>query len=110
MEFVKRVVGIPGDMVSIHAPNALINGKILDDPPIFKEITSGANGYSGYTDGPLLATDTDKIILGKNEYLVFGDNSQNSLDGRFFGPIKRSKIKGKVVLIYWPFERKGRPE
>jgi signal peptidase I len=97
-------------MVSIHAPNVLINGKILDAPPIFKEITSGANGYSGYTNALLLATDNDKIVLGKGEYLVFGDNSQNSLDGRFYGAIKRSNIKGKVVLIYWPFERKGIPK
>jgi signal peptidase I len=108
--WVKRIVGIPGDTVSIHAPNVLINGKILDEPPIFKEIASGANGYSGYTNAQLLATDKDKIVLGKDEYLVFGDNSQNSLDGRYFGAIKRSNIKGKVVWIYWPFERKGRPQ
>ena len=108
--WVKRIVGIPGDTVSIHAPDVLINGKILDDPPIFKEIASGSSGYSGYTNVQLLATDEDKIVLGKDEYLVFGDNSQNSLDGRYFGAIKRSNIIGKVVLIYWPFERKGRPE
>jgi len=58
----------------------------------------------------LLATDKDKIVLGKDEYLVFGDNSQNSLDGRYFGAIKRGNIKGKVVLIYRPFDRKGKPE
>jgi len=109
-EYVKRIVGVPGDTVSIHAPNVLINGKVLDDPPIFKEITNGAKGDSGYTNALLLATGDDKIVLGKNEYLVFGDNSQNSLDGRFYGAIKRSNIKGKVILIYWPFERKGRPE
>jgi signal peptidase I len=109
-KYVKRIVGVPGDTVSIHAPNVLINGKILDDPPIFKEIASSENGYSGYTNALLLAADNDKIVLGKDEYLVFGDNSQNSLDGRYFGAIKRSSIKGKVVLIYWPFERKGRPE
>ncbi len=109
-KYVKRIAGVPGDTISIHAPNVLINGKMLDDPPIFKEIAAGANGYSGYTNALLLATDSDKIVLGKDEYLVLGDNSQNSLDGRYFGAIKRSNIKGKVILIYWPFERKGRPE
>jgi signal peptidase I len=108
--FVKRIVGVPGDTVSIHAPNVLINGKILDDPPIFKKISGAENGYSGYTNAAWLATDDDKTVLGKDEYLVFGDNSQNSLDGRYYGAIKRSNIKGKVILIYWPFERKGRPE
>jgi signal peptidase I len=109
-EYVKRIVGVPGDTVCVHAPNVLINGKILDDPPIFKNIAAGADGYSGYANAGLLRTDDDKIVLGKDEYLVFGDNSQNSFDGRYFGAIKRSNIKGKVVLIYWPFERKGRPE
>jgi signal peptidase I len=105
-EFAKRIVGIPGDTVSIHPPDVLINGKILDDPPIFKKIASGLDGYLGYTNAMLLATDKDKIVLGKDEYLIFGDNSQNSLDGRYFGAIKRSYIKGKAILIYWPFDRK----
>jgi len=58
----------------------------------------------------IFSTDIDKIVLGENEYLVFGDNSKNSLDGRYYGAIKRNNIRGKVILIYWPFERKGRPE
>jgi signal peptidase I len=109
-EYVKRVVGIPGDTVSIRPPNVLINGKILDEPPVFRRISAGANGYSGYTNALLLATDTNTIDLGKDEYFVLGDNSQNSLDGRYFGAIKRQNIKGKVVLIYWPFDRKAKPE
>jgi len=110
VEYVKRIVGVPGDTVSVHAPNVLINGKTLDDPPVFKKMAAGADGYTGYTNAQLLAKDDDKIVLGKDEYLVFGDNSHNSLDGRYYGAIKRSNIKGKVVLTYWPFDRKGRPE
>ena len=109
-EYVKRVVGIPGDTVSIHEPYALINGKRLDTPDIFKKLASGTNDYWGYTTAYLLASDKDKIVLGKDEYLVLGDNSQNSLDGRYYGPIKRGSIIGKVVLIFMPFDRKGSPE
>jgi type IV secretory pathway protease TraF len=54
----------------------------------------------------LLTTDTNEIILDRNEYFVIGDNATNSLDSRYFGSIKRNHIKGKAILIYWPFDRK----
>jgi signal peptidase I len=108
--FVKRAVGIPGDTVSIHPPFVFINGEKLADPEIFKKMAAGSNGYSGYVCAGLLGTDKDEITLVKDEYLVLGDNSKNSLDGRYFGPIKRESIIGKVTWIYWPPERRGRPE
>ena len=55
-------------------------------------------------------TTEDEIALGDDEYLVLGDNSPHSLDGRYFGPIRRSSIVGKVMSIYSPASRKGRVE
>ncbi len=51
-----------------------------------------------------------KVELGDDEYLVLGDNTPSSLDGRYFGPIQKSSIVGKVVRVYWPFHRAGVPE
>lgn len=107
---VKRVVGIPGDAISVKAPNIFVNGKRLEQPPIFQKITSGEDGYNGYVNAGLLANDVSIVALGKDEYFVCGDNGTNSLDSRYFGAIKRNSIKGKVILIYLPFERKGVPE
>lgn len=108
--FVKRVVGIPGDKVSINPPSVLVNGVKLAEPEIFKRIAECSNGYAGYTSMGLLGQAGDEIALGEDEYFVLGDNSTNSLDGRFFGAIKRDAILGKVVWIYWPPDRRGKPE
>ena len=57
-----------------------------------------------------LSNEADELKLGEDEYLVLGDNSRRSLDGRYFGPIPRESIIGKVIKIYWPFDRFGAPE
>ncbi|MCX6894136.1 MAG: signal peptidase I [Verrucomicrobia bacterium] len=108
--FVKRVVGIPGDKVSINPPFILINGSKLTEPKVFSKIAASSNGYAGYSNMGLMARVDDAIALGENEYFVLGDNSPNSLDGRFFGAIKRGDVLGKVVWIYWPPDRRGMPE
>jgi signal peptidase I len=106
---VKRVVGIPGDTVSIRPPFVQINGKELVDPPIFAKIASGSNGFSGYAAIGHLS-EGRQVTLGPDEYFVLGDNSRNSLDSRFFGPIKRKRIIGRAAWIYAPSERRGRLE
>ena len=114
--YVKRIVGLPGETVSINPPNLIVNGKIVTEPDIFKAIAERQNGYHGYVvankniDGALLASPDKSITLADDEYLVFGDNSKNSLDGRYYGPIKKSSILGKVIYRYAPANRKGRIE
>jgi signal peptidase I len=111
--YIKRIVGLPGETVSINPPNILINGVPLKQPDIFTSISESLNGHSGYTMAisgpttPILTTPENSVTLGKFEYLVLGDNSQNSLDSRYFGPIKRFSILGKVVYRYFPAHRKG---
>ncbi len=111
--YLKRIVGLPGETVSIHPPEILINGKLITEPEILVTISSGQKGYHGYTlahDGSdaILTTPAKSITLGDDEYFVMGDNSERSLDSRYFGPIKRSSILGKVVYRHSPPHRKGR--
>jgi len=108
--YVKRLAGLPGERVSIHPPFLYINGHKVTTPEVFNKIASGFGGHSGYLLGLLLKTETDEITLGSDEYFVLGDNTDNSLDGRYFGPIRRNSIIGKVAWIYAPLERKGYPE
>jgi signal peptidase I len=108
--FAKRVVGVPGDKVSICPPFVCINGRELADPPFFQTMASGTGGYSGYLNGGMFPSLKDEIVLGPDEYFVLGDNSSNSLDSRHFGPIKCDSIVGKVNWIYWPPGRRGAPE
>jgi signal peptidase I len=113
--FVQRLVGMPGETIRIDPPYVTVDGVRLIDPPIFQEISERQNGFTGYclAYGTLpmdayLTSPTNAITLGSEEYLVLGDNSPNSKDGRYFGPIKRKAILGKAFYIYAPADRKGR--
>jgi signal peptidase I len=112
--YVKRVIGLPGENVSIDPPSVLVDGKRITEPPILEEITKGEGAFSGFRlavhpDG-ILNKPTDTITLGPDEYFVLGDNTANSKDSRYFGPVPRDSIVGRVVKIYWPPSRIGSPE
>jgi signal peptidase I len=111
--WVKRIVGLPGERVSIKPPFVYVNGQKLTSPKIFQEIQSHEHGYEGYIlpgiypPADFLRSETDAIQLGSDEYLVLGDNSPRSLDGRFWGALARRNIVGRVTKVYWPLERMG---
>ena len=111
--YIKRLVGLPGETIRIDPPYVSVNGTRLMEPPIFREIAEGRNGFGGYhlaisnsTTAAYLSSPASEITLGPEEYLVLGDNGKNSLDGRYFGPIKRNAILGRAFYIYAPAERK----
>lgn len=86
-DFVKRVVGLPGDTVAMLNGTLLVNGKSVDEP----YITHKANyNMSPYT-------------LAEDEYFVLGDNRSNSNDSHIIGPLKRSQIIGHVRCVVFPF-------
>ena len=113
--FVQRIAAIPGDVVSIRPPALAINGAVLREPEFFDWMARQTNGYEGFVlpppgrpgDPPLMMTTNGTMKLEADEYLVLGDNSKNSLDGRYFGPIRRKAIVGKVTWIYFPLDRMG---
>jgi len=111
--YVKRIAGLPGERVSIQPPYLCINGQRVTDPPIFETIASGKNGYSGFVlihdfgGSQYLASETNSVQLGDDEYFVLGDNSPSSLDSRFWGPVPRRSIVGRVTKVYWPSDRMG---
>jgi len=89
-DLVKRVIGLPGDVISSRGGRVYINGAPLHEPWLAPGIvTTGIR--------------TQKIPPG--EYFVMGDNRSDSQDSRFFGPIARSLIVGRVVLRFWPLSR-----
>ena len=110
--FVKRIVGLPGERVSIQPPYLYINGQRVSDPPIFETIQLAQNGYSGYVLPKVprpdyLGSETNSVQLGEDEYFVLGDNSRSSLDSRYWGPVRGHSIIGQVTRIYWPLDRMG---
>jgi signal peptidase I len=112
--YVKRVAGLPGERVRIDPPFLVVNDQKVTEPLIFKMISDKAEGYAGFQCGPGPGTESDgeipvksseEIILGKDEYFLLGDNTRNSYDSRFCGPVQRKNIIGLVTRIYWPFDR-----
>ena len=86
-DFVKRVVGLPGDTVAMLNGTLILNGKAVDEP----YITHKANyNMAAYT-------------LKEDEYFVLGDNRSNSNDSHIIGPLSRSQIIGHVRNVIFPF-------
>ena len=109
--YVKRLAGLPGETLGIDPPYLLVNEQRVTEPAIINQLaTSHHGGFCPGTPMPAfptpLASPSARLTLGPDEYLVLGDNTRNSLDGRYFGPIKRSAIIGKVFYIYAPATRK----
>ena len=99
-DFVKRVIGVPGDTIIIVSGSVFLNGKVLNEDYI-KSITP--QGRLWFGDG----IKPDITILKDREYFVLGDNRMGSNDSRNWGPVHEDNIRGKVWAIYWPFDRLG---
>lgn len=105
--YVKRMVGLPGETVSIDHPDLLIDGDPNRDHPGIRRIADMAPGYAGYTltgqrTGYLHSWGQTRR-LNEIEYLALGDNTRNSRDSRFWGPVPRDNLVGPACFIYWPF-------
>ncbi len=113
--YIKRMVGLPGESISLAPPYLLVNGEKATDPRFEKLFHN--DEYSGYVFGaqgagldPLIAKAEDSIQLKNDQYLFFGDNTHNSLDGRYFGGVDRDRILGSAFFVGLPFDRAGRVE
>ncbi len=89
-DLIKRVIGLPGETVTIENQQVWVDGLLLDEPYI-----KAAPRYSG------------TWTLGPDEYFVLGDNRNNSNDSHAFGPVTRERVIGRAALIYWPPEDWG---
>ena len=84
-DFVKRVVGLPGETIRIHHGEVLVDEQLLDEPYLAE------NGRSN----------SHEITLGEGEYYVLGDNRNHSSDSRAWGVVPKENVKGKVWMVYW---------
>jgi signal peptidase I len=88
--FIKRVIGVAGDLVEIHDDAVYVNGVKLVEPYIYEgQSTAPTSGQSSWRVGP-------------GQLFVMGDHRQESQDSRAFGPIQKSTLIGRAWLRYWP--------
>ncbi len=94
-DFIKRVIGIPGDKVEIIDEKLFINDRPYPDD--FGVYTK----RSGHTVNPGTKYNYGPVTVPEGGYLVMGDNRDHSYDGRFWGFVPESSIKGEAFMIYW---------
>ncbi|MGH7954212.1 MAG: signal peptidase I [Limisphaerales bacterium] len=102
--YVKRIVGIPGDDLSIQNGHLYNHGQILSQPPILAKLEF----FNPFTSQVYLINPTNDYKVPDGCYFVVGDNTINSLDSRFYGAVSQNSIIGRVSKIYWPLDRVGR--
>jgi signal peptidase I len=100
VNYIKRVVGLPGETVQILHGQVLICQRphvgcyVLHEPYLDQAENQDTGNFGPY-------------VVPQGDYFVMGDNRDDSLDSRFWGPVPRRNIIGEAFLIYWPLDRLG---
>lgn len=111
--WVKRVIGLPGDTVTCVNDVVFINGKVLDETqyidPDYRQSCVDKFGYFNKVpnEDNTDVKDFDEVKLGNDEYYVMGDNRPYSKDSRYVGPVKKSQLFAKNMLVLLPFSDMG---
>ncbi|MBE0408979.1 MAG: signal peptidase I [Anaerolineales bacterium] len=87
-QYIKRIIGLPGEIVRINAGQVQINGEILTEPYLLDSTVRGGEWQ-----------------VPADSYFVLGDNRNNSSDSRVWGMVPADKLIGKALVIYWPPDR-----
>jgi signal peptidase I len=109
-DFIKRVIGLPGDTIELRNKRVYVNGRrldepyvyYLDDPPPLPEEMSLSNDVAGVSGDPRVQY--GPVTVPPGHYFAMGDNRDNSQDSRYWGFLPRENVKGKALVIYWSYE------
>jgi signal peptidase I len=98
-DFIKRVIGLPGETLELRGRVVYINGQPLTEPYVhfLRPVATGADALDRRDDyGP--------VTVPEGHYFMMGDNRDNSQDSRFWGFLSQDYIKGKALMVYWSYE------
>lgn len=106
--YVKRLVGVPGDRIEIREPVLYRNGNPITGAKSFDREARKEGKYPGYRNAGKLGVG-DTITVPDDGFFALGDNSPNSLDGRFWGYVPAADVIGRPLFIYYPLTRRWGP-
>jgi signal peptidase I len=98
VDFIKRIIGTPGDRVKVADGHVYINGEMLKESYLNPSILTPSGAF---------IQEGEEVTVGPNEYLVFGDNRTASSDSREWGYLPKEDIIGRVIFRYWPSDAIG---
>jgi signal peptidase I len=103
-DFIKRVIGLPGETVELRDKKVYINGTALDEPYVhFLSPPSGPSELHEVTSFDVRER-YGPVTVPPDHYFMMGDNRDNSQDSRYWGFLPRENIKGKSLVIYWSYQ------
>jgi len=111
-DYVKRVIGLPGDTIMVHGRRVFVNNRVLEE--------NGEQGYRVWWKAGGARCDARRsyddmfgvcrpLVIPPGHYFVMGDNRDASQDSRIWGPLPREAIKGRPLAIYWSYESERNP-
>jgi len=101
--YIKRLGGLPGDTLRIDPPFLYVAGKKAEGYG-FERVMSARPLYRGYAFGhDYLSKPDQSYTVPRNGYFALGDNSYNSYDSRYWGPVPDVNVVGRGLFVYWPF-------
>jgi signal peptidase I len=102
-DFIKRIIGLPGDAIDIKNGVVYVNGNIIDEPYVVSAdhftFSTNSESFKNFKTIP--------ITVPENMYLALGDNRRNSHDSRFWGFVPKDYLRGPAFFRYWPLNRIG---
>jgi signal peptidase I len=103
-DFIKRVIGLPGETVQVKAKKVLINGQPIEEPYVhYEQPPLGVPDRNEVTSSDV-REEYGPVTVPQDHYFVMGDNRDNSQDSRYWGFLPREYIKGRALLVYWSYE------
>ena len=98
-DFIKRVIGLPGDTVSVQGGQVYVNSKLLDEHLFLKDSVKTAGGA--------FLKEGDTVTVPPDSYFVMGDNRPYSSDSREWGFVPKKNLVGVAFFVYWPVNMTG---
>jgi signal peptidase I len=100
-DFIKRVIGLPGETIELRDKRVYVNGNSLDEPYVhFLDPSQASSEVTSFD----VRKRYGPVTVPAEQYFVMGDNRDNSEDSRYWGFLPRHYIKGKALMIYWSYE------
>src|SRR5688572_24276492 len=98
-DFIKRVIGLPGETIELKNKKVHVNGQALDEPYVHF-LTPPSSDYQEVTSHDVRER-FGPVTVPPDQFFVMGDNRDNSQDSRYWGFLPRGYVKGKALVIYW---------